>query len=155
MGAYTNNSSLTVTADRGKRTKRRKRRTDLEEVKARDREYPDQTVIHSPVMHPVLNGKHPIYTQTEKADANYEFRSRHEQFMMHLNDKLYVPNSCREGYEQPLDCSFYEAPEDQGIVHHRKFGMNGDTLLRYYDKRSTLRKKKIKRSKNEIPIPML
>jgi hypothetical protein len=96
-----------------------------------------------------------MYTQIEKEDANYEFRSRHEQFMMHLDHKFYVPNSCFEGYDNPVDCSFYEAPDDSGIVHHRKFGMNGDTLLRDYDKRSILRKKKSKRSKNEIPIPML
>ena len=36
-------------------------RTDLEEIKARDSEDQDQTVTHSPEMHPVLNGRDPIY----------------------------------------------------------------------------------------------
>jgi hypothetical protein len=93
------------------------------------------------------------YTQIEKEDANYEFRSRHEQFMMHLNHKFYVPNSCLEGYDKPIDCSFYEAPEDLGLVHHRKFGMNDDTLLRDYDKRSILRKKKASGVRTKYQCP--
>jgi hypothetical protein len=65
-------------------------RTDSEEMIARDSEDQDQTVTHSPEMHPVPSGRTPIYTQIEKEDANYEFRSRHEQFMMHLDHKFYA-----------------------------------------------------------------
>jgi hypothetical protein len=110
---YAWEDDMTVVASRSPSTRDNedeRAKTDIEEIKARDSEDQDQTVTHSPERHPVLIGWTPIYAQIEKEDANYEFRSRHEQFMMHLDHKFYVPNSCFEGYDIPIDCSFYEAP---------------------------------------------
>ena len=47
-----------------------------------------------------------------------------------------------ERWIEPLDCSFYEVPRNPEEAHHRKFGTNGDIMLRDHDKRTVLRWKK-------------
>jgi hypothetical protein len=127
-------------------------RTDKEERKSQDSDL-IQTATHSTEKHPVLLGWNSIYAQLEKEDAHYEFRSRHEQSMMHLDYKFYIPNNCLGGYVIPIDCSFYDAPVDPREAHHRKFGTNSDTMLRAHDKRTVLRKKNASGTRTKLQFP--
>ena len=44
--------------------------------------------------HPVLNNLRPVHEQLEKGGTNYEYRARHERYMIDLNYKRYLPISC-------------------------------------------------------------
>ena len=72
-----------------KENKEERARTDKEEGKAQDSEL-IQTVTHSTEEHPVLREWNPIHAPLEKGEANYEYRSRHEQSMMHLDYEFYI-----------------------------------------------------------------
>ena len=113
--------------------------TDREERTAQINELIDTVTKDG---HPVLNNLRPVHEQLEKGGTNYEYRARHERYMIDLNYKFYLPISCLEWWLEPLDCSFYEVPRNPEEAHHRKFGTNGDTMLRDHDKRTLLRRKK-------------
>ena len=94
-------STLAIVVSRSPTTwrKEEKEETDKREDEAQIKENPEReiTMIHSAEVHPVLNGIRPIYKQLGKADTNYEIRSRHEQFLMHIDGELYVPQNDKAG----------------------------------------------------------
>jgi hypothetical protein len=126
--------------------------TDRQERTAQDNELIDTV---TKVGHPILNNRRPVHKQLEKGGTNYVciYRARHERYMIDLNYEYYLPINCLERWREPLDCSFYEVPRNPEEAHHRKFGTNGDTLLRDHDDRSELRWKKASAVRSKCHFP--